>query len=474
MDAKRLRWEQAGQGQVFKWFDKLTGDQKKQLEDDINEIDVDQINNIYKKLLEDKVTQKINLTYHGFENVKTLDSLTDEQKTRWQSIGYQLVSEGKVGVLLLAGGQATRLGTLVPKGQYDIGLPSKKSLFQLQAERVLKLETLVKNHFKLATIKPVQWYIMTSRATHDPTIKFFEDNSYFGLKKDSFFFFQQTMIPCVTPEGKIINESCCKVSLSPNGNGGLYHSLVTSGAIEDMRAKGVQYVSQYCVDNVLIKMVDPLFIGFMHDSGSDCAAKVVAKIDPEEPVGVMALENNKPCVLEYSEIDKESKYLREANGRLTFNYAHICINAFSFEFLDRLSKEGRTTQLPYHVAFKKIPCADDAGQRINPDANNGWKMEMFVFDVFPYSKHMVCLEVDRSEEFSPLKNNAGMAVPKDSPETCLQDICRLHRRYIERAGGKLDDSNSNLIEVSPLVSYAGESLESRVQGHQFTLPHHIE
>ncbi|EFA85224.1 UDP-N-acetylglucosamine pyrophosphorylase [Heterostelium album PN500] len=471
----RKHWEEAGQGHVFNWYDELSSEDRLIFEEDLRQIDVDEINTIYKRLIDEKVNQKINLSYHGFENVKTIDSLTTEDRDRWETIGHKLISEGRVALLLLAGGQATRLGTTFPKGQYDIGLPSKKSLFQLQAERVLKLEQMTKSKMGVTEMKPIQWYIMTSKATHDATIEFFEKHNYFGLLKDSFFFFQQTMIPCLTPEGKIINETSSKISLSPNGNGGLYHSLLVSGGLSDMRSKGIEYISQYCVDNVLIKMADPLFLGYMHDQQADCAAKVVAKVDPEEPVGVMALRDGKPCVLEYSEIDRDSKYLRdEATGRLTFNYAHICINNFSFEFLDRIASSELSRELPYHVATKKIPYANEQGIRTTPDAVNGWKMEMFIFDVFPYSKHMVCLEVKRDEEFSPLKNNAGMAIPKDSPETCLRDICQLHRTYIERAGGKLDFSESNIIEISPLISYSGESLETIVSEKLILLPKEIK
>eukprot|EP01133_Synstelium_polycarpum_P011235 gene11235-13106_t len=315
-----------------------------------------------------------------------------EQRHKWESIGCQLIAEGKVAILLLAGGQATRLGTTFPKGQY--------------AERVHRLQELVEKSNNQKPIPPIPWYIMTSQATHDDTIRFFESHAYFGLAKDSFFFFAQTMIPCLTPDGKIISESA-------------------------------------------------------------------SKIDPEEAVGVMSLQNGKPCVWEYSEIDGQSKYLRDESGKLVFNYAHLCINAFSREFLERIA-EQHLDSLQYHVANKKIPVADAEGRRTMPEANNGWKMELFIFDVFPFSRNMVALEIERHAEFSPLKNNAGMPVPKDSPETCLRDISALHRAYITRAGGKLDTSVSDLCEVSPLISYAGEGLGSRVSGQTIVLPNHLQ
>lgn len=466
----RKEWEDEGQGQVFKWYDSLDAGQKKSFESEIRNINVKEVNQDYKNVIQNKVNQKVVLSYQGFDHVKTLNTLTQQEITKWEDIGYDLIAKGKVGVLLLAGGQASRLGTTFPKGFYDVGLPSKKSLFQLQAERIVKLQELVKaksQHYDPS--KPIQWYIMTSDATHNETIKFFENFGYFGLKKESFFFFCQPMIPCITPEGKIINESSSKISLAPNGNGGLFKALLTSGAIADMRAKGITHVSQYCVDNILIKMADPLFLGYMFDQGADCAAKVVSKADPEEPVGVMALQNGKPFVLEYSEIDKESKYLKNDHGHLIFNHAHICINAFTFEFLDRITKT-HLDDLEYHVAFKKIAAADENGHRHTPSACNGWKLEKFIFDVFPFSNKMVCLEIERSHEFSPLKNGAGLPIPKDSPETCLRDICHLHRLYIENAGGKVEITESLLCEISPLVSYSGEGLAPLVKGKVITLP----
>ncbi|EGG13844.1 UDP-N-acetylglucosamine pyrophosphorylase [Cavenderia fasciculata] len=466
---KYQQWEEEGQSQVFRWYNQLSQDEKASFDNDIDQIDVKEISTVYSKILDERVTQKVNLTYKGFKNVQTLDSITPAMRDEWENIGYKMIAEGKVGVLLLAGGQATRLGTTFPKGMYEIGLPSGKSLYQIQVERVLRLQELTMAKFNIKTIPPIRWYIMTSKATHNETISFFEKNKYFGLLKESFFFFSQKMIPCLTPQGKIINESSSKISLAPNGNGGLFKSLEISGALKDMKTNGIEYVSQYCVDNVLIKMVDPLFVGYMKKENADCAAKVVAKIDPEEPVGVMALENGKPRVLEYSEIDTESKLLRDENNKLVFNYAHICINGFSREFLERIAIE-HLDSLPYHIAVKKIPEADENGVRQTPSQTNGWKLELFIFDVFPYAKHMVCLEIDRTDEFSPLKNNAGMPIPKDSPETCLRDICALYRRFIERSNGRVDNGKSDLCEVSPLVSYHGEGLKERVNGKTFTLP----
>jgi len=311
------------------------------------------------------------------------------------------------------------------------------------------------------------WYIMTSPATYQQTVDYFKRNRYFGQPPQCFFFFNQHMLPCLQPDGKIISESAGSIALAPNGNGGLYRALRSSGALDDMARRGIEYVAQYCVDNPLIRVADPVFLGFMHESGADCAAKVVPKAYPEEPVGVMCLVEGKPGVMEYSEIDPSLRSALDPNTKeLMYNYAHICINNFSRKFLQRVS-ENYLDQLRYHVAKKKIPFADAQGKTTTPAKENGWKLELFIFDAFQYSEKMVAFEVKRGEEFSPLKNGAGMLVPKDSPETCLADLSRLYTSFIAKAGGFIQ--GDGLVEISPLRSYAGEGLEG-VAGNTYLVP----
>lgn len=265
--------------------------------------------------------------------------------------------------------------------------------------------------------------------------------------------------------------------MAPNGNGGLYKALHTSGALADMAKRGIEYVSQYCVDNVLIRPADPVFIGFMHEMRADCAAKVVSKAYPEEPVGVMAMIDGKAGVIEYSEIDKDMRVAKDENGELIFNYSHICINNFTRQFLQDVADKYQD-KLRFHIAKKKIPYADEDGKKTDATKENGWKMEMFIFDVFQCAKKMVALEVNREDEFSPLKNGPG--APKDSPETCLADICRLYAKYIVKAGGSIavDNKTSSktapVVEISPLVSYAGEDLESLVKNVTLTPPFELK
>jgi UDP-N-acetylglucosamine/UDP-N-acetylgalactosamine diphosphorylase len=425
--------------------------------------------------------------------------ITDEDRKRWLALGYNEIANGHVALLLMAGGQGTRLGCDDPKGMFDLGLLSGKTLYQIQAERILRLQQITAEFTgKKSVILP--WYIMTSFATDTATREFFEKHNFFGLQRSQVTFFKQEEFPCITPEGKIMLESKCKIATAPNGNGGLFFALPQHGLLQQMEERGITWVSTYCVDNILVKVADPLFIGFCKEKGADCAAKVVAKAYPEEPVGVLCWKDNKPAVIEYSELDPSKAKARDENNQLVYNYAHIVLNDFSMEFLKRVTSPQLLHTLRYHIANKKIIYADEEGNPTVPTTSNGWKMELFIFDVFESAKNMVALEVRRDEEFSPLKNSEKIS-SQDNPRTCRLHLSRLHRRYIEHAGGIIldetpkksdnstestsknipqeshDNSRENdrmyLCEISPLLTYAGEGLEPLVRGKTFKLPFYL-
>jgi len=354
-----------------------------------------------------------------------------------------------------------------------IGLMSKKSLFQLQAERLFKIQELASQRAQSSKESVVSWYIMTSESTKLMTENYFKENNYFGLKPQNMFFFEQAMIPCVSPEGKIIMETPCKVARSPNGNGGIYSALLSSGALDDMERKGIQIVFVYGVDNCLVKMADPIFFGYCFEKNIDCASKVVSKSYPEEPVGIICLIDGKPGVLEYSEIDKDiEKMVDPKTGKLLYNTAHICMNSFSLNFLKKICS-SKLDKLPYHIAKKKINAINNKElEKKEVNLVDIWKLEMFIFDVFEFSENMGVFEVLRNEEFSPLKN--GPDSKMDSPHSCIQHITELHKLWIQKSGGIIANSNDELLcEISPLVSYCGENLTQYVKDKKISLPFHL-
>ena len=247
------------------------------------------------------------------------------------------------------------------------------------------------------------------------------------------------------------------MAVAPDGNGGIYQALLTSNVRTDMRKRGIQHIHAYCVDNCLVKVADPVFIGFAALKDVDIATKVVRKRSAKEPVGLILQKNGKPDVVEYSEIDSATAEAKDSQqpDLLKFRAANIVNHYYSFRFLESIEKWVH--QLPHHVARKKIPYMDtEKGQSIKPDKPNGIKLERFVFDVFPLIglEKFACMEVKREDEFSPLKNAKGTG--EDDPDTSKQDILNQGKRWIQNVGGTVESEGppeETGVEISPLVSY---------------------
>ncbi|PPJ50631.1 hypothetical protein CBER1_05754 [Cercospora berteroae] len=471
------KYEKAGQGQVFSFWEELNTQEHGELYQQAKSIDPENINKITKKTLhpaktegEDKKPELEPLPESA--TTSTIDSDENDLK-KWYDSGLKLISEGKVGVVLMAGGQGTRLGSSAPKGCYDIELPSHKSLFQLQAERIWKLQHLAsKIHNKEEVTIP--WYIMTSGPTRKPTQEFFEEKKYFGLNRNNVLFFEQGILPCITMEGQILLESKSKIAVAPDGNGGLYNGLINAGIVHDMEKRGVKHIHAYCVDNCLVRVADPTFIGFSAEKNVSIATKVVRKRNAKESVGLILQKNGKPDVVEYSEIDAETAEAKDSkdNNLLKFRAANIVNHYYSFEFLDSIPQWAH--KLPHHIAKKKIPTVDEKGNPVKPEKPNGIKMEQFVFDCFPFLEmdKFASMEVKREDEFSPLKNAKGTG--EDDPETSRKDILLQGKRFLEEAGAVVvSEKQDEGVEVSPLISYSGEGLEY-LKGREIKAPAVIE
>ena len=497
MDIGTLREKLAAKGQehLLQFWEELDNEQKTELYNELSELDLDEVLEYFQRTvaemntagakLDDKMTP---LTESQSGSVA---GSSDDDLANYESLSLEEISKSRVGILLLAGGQGTRLGTSYPKGMYDVGLPSNKTLFQLQAERIRSLEMLAER--KTGVAGSITWYIMTSASTIQPTKDFFEKNKYFGLKKENVVVFQQGTLPCFTFEGKMILGAKNKLSVAPDGNGGLYRALRREGILDSMRTKGIAYIQLYCVDNILVKVGDPVFMGYCLSKGAECANKVVRKGFPTEAVGITCKVADHYQVVEYSEITQMSAEKRNKDGSLTYSAANICIHFFTFEFLDRIVMENERS-LEHHVAKKKIPFVNDEGVLVKPDKPNGIKMEKFVFDVFKFAKKFVVWECLRDEEFAPLKNAEGAA--DFTPTHCRNALLALHQKWLRIAGASLinqdgkeasqmgspagEDNNNEadkkyvvLCEISPLVSYAGENLQS-YKGKRLELPVHLQ
>jgi len=502
MQVKGIKDELAkyGQEHLLQHYDSLNSQQQQELIKELEELDMEEVCEYYKRATSDMDTagQKLDDKMNPLEDSQSgsIIKSTDEELLHYTNLSLAEIAAGHVGILLLAGGQGTRLGVNFPKGMYNVGLPSGKTLFQLQAERILKLERLAAQETGKSGGK-ITWYIMTSATTVGPTRKFFQDHDYFGLSKDNIMVFTQGTLPCFTFEGKIILGENHKISRAPDGNGGLYRALRTGGVLEDMKKRSIKYIQLYCVDNILVRVGDPVFIGYCISKNAECANKVVRKQFPTEAVGITCKVDGHYQVVEYSEITTKSAELSNKDGSLVYSAANICIHFFTLEFLERVVTTNEKL-LQHHVAKKKIPYVNEKGDIIKPTSPNGIKMEKFVFDVFRFADNFVTWECLRDEEFAPLKNAEGA---KDcTPSYCRNAVLALHQKWLNEAGAEIistsgeeaalmtspaSEGNNNLdsngkemeevviTEISPLVSYAGEGLEPLVQGKQFSTPLHL-
>ncbi|KAI8617067.1 UDP-N-acetylglucosamine pyrophosphorylase [Chytriomyces sp. MP71] len=447
----------AGQDHVFSYFDEIPADARTRLLSQLNEIDVERCNRIFAKATQAPPHDKNRidpLPETGFDSTLTASK---DQVEAWRATGLQLIAQGKIAVILLAGGQGTRLGSSAPKGCYDVGLPSHKSLFQLQAERIIAIQRLAleANPQYTAAQAIVPWYVMTSEPTRAATEAFFRQHNFFGLEEENVLFFNQGVLPAFSMDGKILLENKSVVSTAPDGNGGIYKALRREGVLADLKARGIPYIHAYCVDNCLVKVADPVFLGYCITKNAPCGAKVVPKQRASEPVGVLCLRDQKFSVVEYSEIPAELSASVRADGvTLTYNAANIANHFYTTAFLEGI--EDMEKGMEFHVAKKKIKHVDlGTGLVVVPTTNNGIKLELFIFDVFPFCENLAVLETARKEEFSPLKNAPG-SKDGDSPDTSRADVLAQSKRFLEAAGAKVVGD----VEVSPLLSYDGEGLET--------------
>ncbi|GMY35029.1 UDP-N-acetylglucosamine diphosphorylase 1-like [Fagus crenata] len=461
------RLKDYGQEDAFALWDELSLEERDLLVKDIESLDLPRIDRIIRCSLRSQGLPAAAIEPVPESSVSTAEERTLEERERWWKMGLKAISDGKVAVLLLSGGQGTRLGSSDPKGCFNIGLPSGKSLFQLQAERILCLQRLAAQATNEGSSGSVQihWYIMTSPFTDDTTRKYFESHKFFGLEPDQVTFFQQGTIPCVSKDSRLIMETPYRVAKAPDGNGGVYSALKSSRLLEDMAVRGIKYVDCYGVDNALVRVADPTFVGYFIDKGVASAAKVVRKAYPQEKVGVFVRrgKGGPLTVVEYSELDSSlASAINQETGRLRFCWSNVCLHMFSLDFLNQVAN-GLEKDSIYHLAEKKIPSIH--GHTM------GYKLEQFIFDAFPYAPSTALFEVLREEEFAPVKNANGSNF--DTPDSARLLVLRLHSRWVVAAGGFLTHSvplYATGVEVSPLCSYAGENLEAICRGRTFHAP----
>lgn len=408
-EAKALL-EKHGQTHIMKSYERLGENEKKELLEQISKIDFDKMEKLYS--ISNSVPEISNSVIEPIE-YKDIEKLSKEQKEEYIRIGEEAIKNGKLAAVTMAGGQGTRLGHNGPKGTFDIGLDSHKSIFEIQND-VLKD---AKQKYGVT----IPWYIMTSRENNKDTVDFFEKNNYFGYpKEDSNFFFAQGELPMLDENGKLIIGENGLIKEAADGHGGVFEAMARNGVLEDMKKRGIEWIFIAAVDNVLVQMADPLLVGFSIKEGYPIASKTIPKKNPEEKVGVFCKKDGRPYVIEYTEISKEYANMRNDEGELVYCEAHVLLNLFNISTLEEIEKY----KLPYHTAHKKCAYMNEEGQFITPENPNAYKYETFLFDAFSRMPTIGLLRGKREEDFSPVKNATGF----DSPETAKRDYLNFHNK----------------------------------------------
>lgn len=453
------RLEKHGQAHLLKWCGELDARARARLAREIESIDFDGLNRLIETLvLKDSVTPP------PAEAVQPIDVVrlpqTDGERVlrrRVSEIGELALSAGEVGVVLVAGGSGTRLGYEGPKGAFPIGPVSSASLFQIHAEKIVALGR------RYGTVIPL--YIMTSPENHEATTIYFQANGNFGLKHVRFFI--QGQMPAVDRStGKVLLAAKDRIALSPDGHGGTLAALAAPGpngtpsCLAEMQERGTRTLFYFQVDNPLVRVAEPAFIGLHREVDAELSFKVVERLSPDEKLGVVVLVDGRPQVIEYSDLSPELAARRVFEGQLELWAGSIAVHVLERSFIERLVGQ---TRLPFHRAVKKVAYVDDSGEVVKPAEPNAVKFEQFIFDALPLAERWRIVETERSCEFEPLKN----AVGPDSPATVHQRLSDQFGNWLELAGAAVprrpDGSVPFGIEISPLFALDATELKSKVE-----------
>ncbi len=369
-------------------------------------------------------------------------------------VGQEALAAGRVAAMVVAGGQGTRLGFDGPKGAFPIGPISRRTLFQIHAEKVLAASRRY--------AREIPFLIMTGPSNDSETKYFFKQHGFFGLPHDSVKIFQQSQMPAVDMKGKLILDAPDHIFVSPDGHGGSLKALWDCGIAAWLEQRGVDTISYFQVDNPLVSVLDPCFIGFHIEAGAEMSLKLLERSDPDEKLGIWVNNGGAAMVIEYSDMPEAEMHACTPDGSLKYPGGSIAIHCFDVGFVRRLNEKG--IALPYHRARKKVAYLDSSGALIQPDEPNATKFEMFVFDALLLAKKTVAVETARAEEFSPVKNAEGA----DSPETARRDMARQYARWLHSIGVTVrTDANgdpADMIEISPLVADDSETLRMNYCG----------
>jgi UDP-N-acetylglucosamine/UDP-N-acetylgalactosamine diphosphorylase len=447
-----------GQEQVLRFFGELSEPERRGLLEQLSTVDFGLVD----RLVETWVRQQPPPEH--FDRIEPVNAIPPATMDRpdaceaWEA-GEEALRAGRVGLVLVAGGQGTRLGFDGPKGAYPIAPLTGRTLFQYHADKIHNLQR------RYGCRLP--WYIMVSDANDEQTRAYFREHDYFGLKQEDIWFFRQAMMPCVDEAGKLMLEEKGRLAMNPNGHGGSIPALVENGIIEDAKRRGVDTLSYFQVDNWAVKVADPFFIGYHVLRGGEMSSKVHRKTVPREAVGVHCLCDGEYRVIEYTELDIYPQLLEaDDHGRLRHYAGNPAIHILATGFVERV--HGHFNEFPWHCSHKKVPYIDDQGQKINPAKPNAYKFETFVFDALRYTRHEpIALEIERVGEYTPTKQFEG----DNSVVAARESMTELWARWLEAAGTHVPRDSSGrptvILEISPRFALTQEEFVERSRGRNW-------
>ena len=377
-----------GQEHLLMFYNELSPQGKRALLDQIDKLDISGIN--------DLISRKYTVKVKDLCPCDTLSVNENEKRKACAQAGKEALVKGRMGIVILSGGQGSRLGYNHAKGMYNIGLEKTITIFELHMRRLLR--------FRDEEGVCLHCFIMTSLQNNEEIRQFFEDNEYFGYDKNYIHFYIQgsnitvdkDYSPMLSDKGTI----CC----SPNGNGRFYIDLITAGYKELLDEKGIEWLNVVSVDNVLQNFIDPAFLGAVIESDAGCGAKVVKKARADERIGVICINDGHPDVLEYYEMPDDLKGAIDTNGELLYSYGVILNYIFKVTELDSVDYD----KLPVHIANKKVSYVDSSGIIVTPSEENALKFEYLLTDLISHVSSCVSFEVEREKEFAPIKNLVGI------------------------------------------------------------------
>ncbi|MFC1670984.1 UTP--glucose-1-phosphate uridylyltransferase [Spirochaetota bacterium] len=430
------------QGHVFEYWDELDENQRKELLEQLADVDFE----LLKKNYESAATE-IDMDYGAAPYIAIPESDDDKRKyEEAKEAGIDYIKNGSVAAFVVAGGQGSRLGYDGPKGKYPVGPISNKTLFQIHGEKIKK--------YSIKYGVTIPWLIMTSRLNHEETVEYLSGNNFFGIDKDDVKIFPQNMIPSLDGEGKLVLESMFTIFKNPDGHGGSLTALKTSGCLDWLKSRGIETISYFQVDNPLVKIIDPVFIGFHIERGALVSSKAVKKTIPAEKVGVFVRYSDKSFgMVEYSDLPKEKMDMRDDKGGLVYSLGNPAIHIFQRNFVEKITASHEVS-LPFHRARKKINAFKN-GKTVEIE---GLKFEKFVFDALPMTDKNLIFETLRREEFAPVKNASGV----DSVESAREMMMDLFNGWLDKRGIKVLHDLKR-IEISPLVAVDYDDIDESIE-----------